>query len=110
MRTPINHNPNRSGTDPSLTLAPGDALYVAWTEYDGAHWQLRVSTLDDATGTWTANEAGAPPLNPTHADRGCARPEHRRRRRRPVRRLVGVGRRALAGAGLLVYGLRAGRR
>ena len=51
-RSPINRNPNRDGVDPSLALVDG-ALYVAWSEYDSSHWQVRVARLDDATGTWS---------------------------------------------------------
>ena len=62
VRTPVNHNPNRDGKDPSL-VEIGGVLHVAWSEYDGVNWEVRVSRLDDATGTWAETGAGASPIN-----------------------------------------------
>jgi hypothetical protein len=62
--SPINHGGVASGDayNPSLA-AIGDVPYVAWREFDGVNYEVRVSRLN-ATGTaWEEIVGGASPIN-----------------------------------------------
>jgi hypothetical protein len=66
---PLNVSTSRDGYSPSLASV-GDIPYVAWEEYDGSHFQVRVKRLE--AGSWTAvgdslnvstsRDAGAPSI------------------------------------------------
>jgi hypothetical protein len=47
----INQSTTGLATPPSLASV-GGVPYVAWSEFDGTNYELRVARLDDATGAW----------------------------------------------------------
>ena len=65
----INQAPDRSAGAPSL-MAIGGVPYVAWSEYDGVSYEVRVSRLEAAGSAWQQLVGGASPIN--QADNGDA--------------------------------------
>jgi hypothetical protein len=60
--SPINHASDRSAGEASLA-AVGGVPYVAWTEYDGTNYELRVSRLNAAGTAWQQLVGGPSPIN-----------------------------------------------
>jgi hypothetical protein len=60
--SPINQANNRIARQPSLT-AIGGVPYVAWTEHDGANFEVRVSRLNAAGTAWQQVVGGPSPIN-----------------------------------------------
>ena len=60
--SPINHAANRHGSEPSLA-AVGGVPYVAWSEFDGTNYELRVSRLNAAGTAWEQVVGGPSPIN-----------------------------------------------
>jgi hypothetical protein len=70
--SPINHASNQDAIVPSVA-AIGGAPYVAWSEYDGANREMRVSRLNAPGTAWEEVVGGASPIN--HAsDRSATEP------------------------------------
>jgi len=62
--SPINQADNRNAANASLA-AIGGVPYVAWTEFDGTNFELRVSRLNAAGTAWEQVVGGASPINNT---------------------------------------------
>jgi hypothetical protein len=60
--SPISQDPSGNGTSPSLTSI-GGVPYVAFTEYDGTNFEIKVSRLNGAGTAWEPVVAGASPVN-----------------------------------------------
>ena len=95
--SPINHAANRQASEPSLA-AVGGVPYVAWEEYDGTNFELRVSRLNAAGTAWEQVVGGPSPINQA-TNRDAHRAEPGGGRRRALRRLDRVRRHQLRGAG-----------
>ncbi|HEX8742013.1 MAG TPA: hypothetical protein VF712_02660 [Thermoleophilaceae bacterium] len=60
--SPINHSNGATAICPSLT-AIGGVPHVAWVEFDGDNFELRVSRLNGAGTAWEEVVGGASPIN-----------------------------------------------
>jgi hypothetical protein len=60
--SPINSSTTQNAFEPSLT-AIGGVPYVAWSEFDGTNFEIRVSRLDAAGTAWEQLVGGASPVN-----------------------------------------------
>jgi hypothetical protein len=60
--SPVNRDPGRSAFEPSLT-AIGGVPYVAWAEFDGTNYEVRVARLGRAGAAWEEVVGGASPIN-----------------------------------------------
>jgi hypothetical protein len=70
--SPINHAANRTASTASVA-AVGGVPYVAWVEFDGTNYELRVSRLNAAGTAWQEVVGGDSPIN--HAgDRDARQP------------------------------------
>ena len=70
--SPINHAANRDAFSPNLA-AVGGLPYVAWSEFDGTNYQLRVSRANEAGTAWEQVVGGASPINQA-ANRDASEP------------------------------------
>ena len=59
---PINHDPTKYASSPSLT-AIGGVPWIAWSEFDDMIAQIRVARLNDSGTGWTEVVGGAQPVN-----------------------------------------------
>jgi hypothetical protein len=67
--SPINHTASQHAEAPSLA-AVGGVPYVAWREYDGANYEVRVARLSGDGTAWTEIVGGASPINDDPGRRG----------------------------------------
>ncbi len=68
--SPINHDPNLDVAGIPDVIGIGGVPYVAWPEYDGAHFQLRASRLNGGETAWEELVGGPSPIN--HDPNGTA--------------------------------------
>ena len=64
---PINHDPTKYASSPSLT-AIGGVPWIAWSEADDLIFQIRVARLNDTATGWTEVVGGAQPINHSPGD------------------------------------------
>jgi hypothetical protein len=60
--SPINHASNQGGFVANVTSI-GGVPYVAWTEFDGTNFEIRVSRLNGPGTAWEQVVGGASPIN-----------------------------------------------
>ena len=60
--SPINQSPTGTAANPSLT-AVGGVPYIAWYEFDGTNFEIRVSRPNGAETAWEQVVGGASPIN-----------------------------------------------
>ena len=64
---PVNFDAARSARQPVIASV-GGAPTVAWSEYDGAHWQIRVARLNAAGTGWSRLGTALKPAAPINYD------------------------------------------